>query len=592
MSVRELNKGLVLIGTSPIEEDKMRQKRYSSEKLQNISEALKTKVFSNIPHDDTQSIEDEDEDDEASIVQKLKERYNTTEDKTMRIRILTIFSHWSFRKIKQHFEATNQMIIVAKRTAAEKGILSTPNPKTHPTLERSIIESIIAFYQSDTQSRVLPGQKDTVSVKIDGQKVQMQKRLILNNLKELFQEFKSANPGVKCSFSKFASLRPKHCVLAGASGTHSVCVCAIHENVKLLIDGANIGRLTGDSSQPLKNYNDCLNRMICSPPSIICYLGKCDACPGITNVIQQIEKSCDDNLIDSITYKQWTTVDRTTLQTLISPVEDYLEKLENGLSKLLLHSFLVKKQNEFLNNKKQSLPRNECIVICDFSENYAFVIQNSIQGIHWNNDQATVHPFAIYYRDNDNEVKMKSLVIISECLHHDTIAFHVFQRYLIQFITTYLINIKKIIYFSDGASAQYKNKKNFINLCHHEEDFGITAEWHFFPTSHGKGPCDGLGGTLKRLASRTSLQRINNPIQTPQDLFTWASESLPNIACRFVTNEEYDEEEKILETRFKKAMTIKGTLGFHCIIPLSKNKLQAKQFSLHDIFIHANIMKK
>lgn len=232
------------------------------------------------------------------------------------------------------------------------------------------------------------------------------------------------------------------------------CVCAIHENVKLLIDGANIGRLTGDSPQPLKNYNDCLNRMICNPLSTRCYLGKCDTSPGITNVINQIEKSFDDNFIDSITYKQWTTADRTTLQTFISPVEDYLEKLNNGLSKLLLHSFLVKKQNEFLNNKKQCLPRNECIVICDFSENYAFIIQNSIQGIHWNNDQATVHPFAIYYRDNDNEVKMKNLVIISECLHHDTIVFHVFQRHLIQFIKTYLINITKIINFSDGASAQ------------------------------------------------------------------------------------------------------------------------------------------
>lgn len=149
----------------------MRQKRYSSKKIKDITEALRTKVF-NIPHDNTQS--NEDEDDEASILQKLKERYNTTEDRTIRIRILTNFSHWSFRKIK-HFEATNQMIIVAKRTAAEKGILSTPNPKTHPTLERSVIESIIAFYQSDTQSRVLSGQKDTVSVKIDEQRVQMQK---------------------------------------------------------------------------------------------------------------------------------------------------------------------------------------------------------------------------------------------------------------------------------------------------------------------------------------------------------------------------------------------------------------------------------
>jgi len=37
------------------------------------------------------------------------------------------------------------------------------------------------------------------------------------------------------------------------------------------------------------------------------------------------------------------------------------------------------------------------------------------------------------------------------------------------------INIKKIIYFS-GQVAEYKNKKNFINLYHHEQDFGIAAE--------------------------------------------------------------------------------------------------------------------
>jgi len=65
---------------------------------------------------------------------------------------------------------------------------------------------------------------------------------------------------------------------------------------------------------------------------------------------------------------------------------------------------------------------------------------------------------------------------------------------------------QKILYFSDEAASQYKNCKNFLNLCHHKVDFGVDAEWHFFATSHGKGPCDGLGGTVKRLAARASLQ--------------------------------------------------------------------------------------
>lgn len=60
---------------------------------------------------------------------------------------------------------------------------------------------------------------------------------------------------------------------------------------------------------------------------------------------------------------------------------------------------------------------------------------------------------------------------------------------------------------SDGAITQYKNKNNLINLSHHEEDFNIAAEWHFHATSHGKGACDGVGGTFKRGAYRYSLTR-------------------------------------------------------------------------------------
>ena len=67
--------------------------------------------------------------------------------------------------------------------------------------------------------------------------------------------------------------------------------------------------------------------------------------------------------------------------------------------------------------------------------------------------------------------------------------------------------LRKVFYFSDGAALQYKNRKNFINLCHHELDFGVPDEWHFSATSHGKGSCDGVGGSVKRLAARASLQR-------------------------------------------------------------------------------------
>lgn len=54
-----------------------------------------------------------------------------------------------------------------------------------------------------------------------------------------------------------------------------------------------------------------------------------------------------------------------------------------------------------------------------------------------------------------------------------------------------------------------KIKKNFLNLAQHKKDFGIDAEWHFFATSHSKGACDGLEGTVKRQARIKCLQRVD-----------------------------------------------------------------------------------
>ena len=45
---------------------------------------------------------------------------------------------------------------------------------------------------------------------------------------------------MKIGFSKFAELRPKECVIAGSSGTHSVCVCTTHQNVKLMMVGTHM----------------------------------------------------------------------------------------------------------------------------------------------------------------------------------------------------------------------------------------------------------------------------------------------------------------------------------------------------------------
>ena len=59
------------------------------------------------------------------------------------------------------------------------------------------------------------------------------------NFHELFVAFKKRNPDVKIGFSKFCTLCPKSCVIAGSSGTRSVCVCTTHQNIILLVGTLN-----------------------------------------------------------------------------------------------------------------------------------------------------------------------------------------------------------------------------------------------------------------------------------------------------------------------------------------------------------------
>ena len=62
---------------------------------------------------------------------------------------------------------------------------------------------------------------------------------------------KEKYPHERVGSSKFAELCPKHCILAGASGAHSVCVCTIHQNVKLTLRGARLHELTNSDDNPV-----------------------------------------------------------------------------------------------------------------------------------------------------------------------------------------------------------------------------------------------------------------------------------------------------------------------------------------------------
>ena len=155
---------------------------------------------------------------------------------------------------------------------------------------------------------------------------------------------------------------------------------------------------------------------------------------------------------------------------------------------------------------KENIPNNTAIILLDFAENYSFVIQDAVQGHHWDNSQATLHPFSVCTQEEVGGLQNIPMCVVSDYLKHEMITGHAFITKVLTHLKETLPNIHKICYFSDGVASQYKNLKNFSNLCHHEDDYGLQDEWHFFATSQGKSNCDGIGGTVKRLVARASLQ--------------------------------------------------------------------------------------
>jgi hypothetical protein len=89
-----------------------------------------------------------------------------------------------------------------------------------------------------------------------------------------------------------------------------------------MISGAKLCDLT---EKQVRTYDDCLSKIIFNLPSVSCYQGDCEMCPEAENLIKNIEQRFEDNNEDNITYRQWMTTDRSTLERTVQSCSDFLE---------------------------------------------------------------------------------------------------------------------------------------------------------------------------------------------------------------------------------------------------------------------------
>ena len=424
-----INTSLAESGFTPLKSVGTRDKlSYAKRKIKESHESVRLQVASRFdipvedvepgPSDQCHKCKDLD-----SLIELMKAKLAIS-SRHEKIKVLTLTPEsWTIDKTAAEFNVSKYLVKRARALKKNHGILAEPAKKAGREISTDTKTKITNFYEDDEVSRLCPGKKDCVTVWEGTEKTVKQKRLLLGNLNELYECFKEKHPGAKVGISKFVELRPKWCVTVGSKGSHAVCVCEIHQNVKLMI--ANILKET---------YSDLLKKMVCDITSYDCMLKKCDKCPGKNAIITFLKSTFDEMEMDDtdeITYKQWVHTDMTTLITKTDSVFDYIEDLTSKLEDLIFHHFIAKAQAGYLTNCKENLNEEEALVLLDFAENYSFIIQDSVQGQHWNNSQATLHPFAVYYR-KDGDTKCQNICVISDHLKHDTITVHAFLSTVIR----------------------------------------------------------------------------------------------------------------------------------------------------------------
>ncbi|KAK3923447.1 Minor capsid protein L2 [Frankliniella fusca] len=455
--------------------------------------------------------------DLQEIIDQLKKKFQSCTTRQEKVNVISVLPRsWSVAKVVREFEVTTKFVRNVKEMVEKDGILPTISKRPPRSgLEEDILKQVQLFYDED----------------------EVQKRLLLCNLKEAHIYFQEKNPDMKISFSKFAQLRPRYCVLAGSPGTHIVCVCQQHENIKLMLDALKL-RQFEVSGENLKTYKECLNLIRCVPPTESCVFGSCSDCPGLEPMQEILEVHMDAEMMEDVTYNSWMKSAANLKQSL-------------------------RAKRKYLQETKKNLKVGEAVVLMDFAENYSMLMQEEVQGYHWTNDQATIHPYVIYYRDDaEAELKHLNFVVISDTKKT--------QRPI------YLLTV-----------SQYRNKFGFANLACHQEDFNLEAEWNFFETAHGKSPCDGIGGTVKRSAARASIQGVK--IRSAQELSAWAEnkwkedtavseesaiERKTKIHIKFVTDLEVQETISQLSHRLSKAVAIPNTFQIHHALPISSNVIR------------------
>ncbi|CAG5042659.1 unnamed protein product [Parnassius apollo] len=362
------------------------------------------------------------------------------------------------------------------QTQLVRDALGVDRPLKYKTVlpkQTHLVRKIHQFFLRDDVTRATAGKKETVTHK----KQKVQKRFLLDSMRNLYKAFLKENSGIKCHYNYFAKHGPFF-VQAPAVDGRDTCLCKLHANISYVVNSLHYNKVIMQ-----KDTNAILETIVCTVDAESCMKGVCSKCKTRGIVYEK------NNRGRIVPLRQWVrkseVVEKVGKKIKISKnvpvtenhtIQEVIQKFENELMNFRTHVYNVRHQYKAYRQCIDGITGTEVALHIDFSENYACKYHSEVQSHRFGSLSSNQNhgPSAIWAHLHPilSEVKNKHPVVTT------------------------------VHFFSDGPATQYKQKINFYLMANRFfENYEFRKiSWNFFESGHGKGAADGVGGTLKRQA--------------------------------------------------------------------------------------------
>ena len=155
--------------------------------------------------------------------------------------------------------------------------------------------------------------------------------------------------------------------------------------------------------------------------------------------------------------------------------------------------------------------------------------------------------------------------VVCDELGHNTATKFAIMKKLLSEMKMVTPDLRHIHYYTDSPTLQYRNKSIFYIVSRQKSLFDVSASWNYFEAGHRKGPCDGVGGLVKRMADKAVKQQ-KVVIEDAQDFFSCTQQHMctSSMSFIFVSQEDCKAAQQEIDG-FGELKAMPGTMKIHAL---------------------------